>query len=462
MRHKYSTIFLIITAAFFFSILQCGSDSGSSKKKSDSDSIRLKGSVVNQTAKGTIIADYVYAVNTCPEYGSTWRQKVSFEADGSFKIDLSKGDPWIIAFIDSTQVGPNMIKGILRAEQLNSVVPKSFDSEKSVDTGELTIDDSGNAAVTAAVYETFIGSLGMTTSEAATLGAMDDLMLRYINPDINGNGVIDIDDPAMPEYSLTFWHTYRYGDATLITNIQNGTALPVDSAISYEGAAPEIRIVKTASGIYSGVPPKWSLGWTNSGNYGDVNPAEWTSGTPGIGVTFNDTDTGLKVMFPATATDVPDGTYTYKFYSAEAAASPDATLTFTNVSTMADATVTTNFIFPFPVFNADASGNVTTIDYTWMKKGASGFVPATAADIEMIIGKNSAEIKWYTASGGDEVGAYITLKPYNNQFAATGTVNFSDATAGASLSPKRADIINLGISFTAKIGLWMKLNITNL
>ena len=56
------------------------------------------------------------------------------------------------------------------------------------------IDAAGIAALPAKQYETFVGNPGMTLTEAATLGSLDNLMLRYVNPDIDNNGFLDTDE----------------------------------------------------------------------------------------------------------------------------------------------------------------------------------------------------------------------------------------------------------------------------
>jgi hypothetical protein len=223
-------------------------------------------------------------------------------------------------------------------------------------------------------------------------------------------------------------------------------------------AAPEIRLYDPGDvNVYKNVPPKWSLHWTSSGSYTGSNPAVGDNGCAGSTCTYTD-PVGLKVMFGAVE-KVPNGTYTFKLYANASDATPTKTLTFSHVDTMANASVTENYVFPFPKFYVNGNGDISSIDYVWMRRDGSVFVNATAADIEMIVGKQIAELKWYSSSTKDDAhGAYISITPSASSFAASGTVGFSDATMGASFSKKRVDITEIAISFTSNIGLWIKLS----
>ena len=460
------TLSIACAAALVLAVSGCDSKSSSGGGGGTSGAFSVTGtlpgnvapsSVDKQTSAVALSSDYVYAVNTAPEYGSAWRKKAVLNDDGSFEIELTKGDPWVIAFIDSTQEGSAMIERIFKADTLDSVAPLSDTTDSSADLGELEVNAT-NAVLSSGNYNDFIGNLGLSSDEATMLGELDDLMLRYINPDIDGDGTIDLDQSDLPEMKITLWHEYNYGSG-LLTNIKAGSDLPTNAAVSYQGAAPELRIEKADSGFYASIPAKWSLEWTNQG---DAAVTSATIGDDGT-VEFDDEENfGLKVGFGSAITDVPDGTYTYKLYDNEADVTPDKTLTFTHVKTYADASVTENFVFPFPVFNVDGSGDVSSVSYTWMKKTASGFEEATSEELEMIVGKNEAEIKWYTGGGDTDTHAtYVTLKPYENDFAVTGSVTLDDGFSGDNFSPARADITHVAISFVSKMGIWAKFSIVD-
>ena len=94
-------------------------------------------------------------------------------------------------------------------------------------------------------YDTFVGNLGMTNAEALRLGSLDGLMLRYSNPDVDGDGVMDMIQTTIPDIRFVFWHEYRYGEnngAAMITNyVRQGLSLPANRIITYT----QVRITRT-------------------------------------------------------------------------------------------------------------------------------------------------------------------------------------------------------------------------
>jgi len=140
---------------------------------------------------------------------------------------------------------------------------------------------------------------------------------------------------------------------------------------------------------------------------------------------------------------------------------PTKTFTFTHVKTFDDANNTENYVFPFPIFNVDDSGDVESVSYTWKRMKANGeFEDANASILELFVGNNEAEIKWYTNDGTTDASAtYINVSPSENNFTTFGTVVLDDGVSGASFSKARTDITTVAISFVSKLGLWVKLTI---
>ena len=413
--------------------------------------------------------DYVYAVNTSPQFGSEWRKVAAIDSNGEFSLEITKGEPWILAFINTNETGSNMIKAIFSADTLDSIVPSSDATADSVD---MTLEtNSTNAYVASGSVSAFTDALGLSGDEATTLGAMDDLMLRYINPDIDGDGNLDLNTTGMPEIGITFWHEYTYtltATSLIDTYITSGTALPTNGTVSFNGANPQLLIEEQASGFYSAVPAKWSLQWTNKGGftggeYADMKlESNATDGTQNMFNTGTDTNRlSLKMGFGSTVTDVPDGTYTYRLYANGGDTTPTKTFTFTHVKTFDDANNTENYVFPFPIFNVDDSGDVESVSYTWKRMKANGeFEDANASILELFVGNNEAEIKWYTNDGTTDASAtYINVSPSENNFTTFGTVVLDDGVSGASFSKARTDITTVAISFVSKLGLWVKLTI---
>jgi hypothetical protein len=83
--------------------------------------------------------------------------------------------------------------------------------------------------------------------------------------------------------------------------------------------------------------------------------------------------------------DLPQGEYIFKVGS--------KTLTFTHVATRSDAELdaSIDFIMPFIKFNpvnpsCTAACTVASVDYKWMKRTVSGWVPATLGEVNLTVG----------------------------------------------------------------------------
>ncbi|HAR64475.1 MAG: hypothetical protein DKM50_13655 [Candidatus Margulisiibacteriota bacterium] len=463
---KILLLFLLLVASVLI-LLGCGTTSkNTSPSGENTGSFNITGILSGAMAPSSIVnaaesANYVYAVNTCPEYGSVWRKKVLLNPDGSFEISLTKGDPWILAFIDTNETGAAMIKGIFKAESLDCIAPKAAVIDGKASIGTLNIDVSGNAEISSENYDTFIGNLGMLDAEATMLGQMDDLMLRYINPDMNNNGVLDMDEGT--HVNITFWSEFNYGNNLLTANVRAGQPIPTNQTPTFRGVHPQLRVFDDSSKSHlSGLPPKWSLTWTEQGSFVAADMYEATdlsatfvSGNPGHWVSYDGEAVSAKIEFPSHVTKVPEGTYTYRLYNGLVRA-PALTFEFTNVKTPADASYPTNFVFPFPVFNVDSSGNITSIDYTWKKYNGTGFVNATSGELEMILGKKSASIKWYE---GLNKSCYIMIKPHEQNFPLTGTIPVSAGYKDFDGPTARDNITKLTIAFETRMGMLMNMSI---
>lgn len=440
----------------------CGSTSKSTSGSQNSTSFNVNGSLnpaivkTNSISPSTISSanvDYVYAVNTQPTYGSSWRLKAPINSDGTFSLVLTKGDPWIMAFIDSSKTGADMISGIFRANKLDSIVPKVDTLIDILDLEDLDLDPSTNivefvSANYSAKYDEFIGDLGMNSVQADALGDMDDLMLRYVNPDINGNGVIDMDETPAFNPNITYWVEYKNEQNLITANIKAGTELPPTLNVIFHSSKPQLRLI----GVFDTLPGKLDVEWTNQGDYSSGSQA-------GLTPVEYDGEMHFQAGFDNTVTQTPTGTYTYKVYTNIGDASPNRTFTFTNVNTPADLSVIDNYVFPFPVFNADGNDDITSISYKWVKYNGTIFVDADAADIELIVGKAEAEVKWNEGP----YAAWKTIKPYTDGFAVSGNFSINDVNGDTghltNMTLNRNAITSVSISFVSRLGMWMKLTI---
>ncbi len=123
---------------------------------------------------------------------------------GGFSISVDPGRPWAMVFVDSTRVGSQMVNGVLRSDTLDTFLPEQGGD---VDLGDISID--GRDATMAGSSEALDSALGLSRRTLATIGGLDDIALRYANPDVDGDGVIDVEQnraarlEMLVEYGLT-------------------------------------------------------------------------------------------------------------------------------------------------------------------------------------------------------------------------------------------------------------------
>lgn len=106
--------------------------------------------------------------------------------EGTFAVSVEPGRPYAFVFLDASQRGAGMVRGVLRSDSLDTFVPMTGGD---IDLGAISIDSS--EATMAGSSEDLDYALGVSRRTLATLGGIDDIALRYANPDMDGDGVID-------------------------------------------------------------------------------------------------------------------------------------------------------------------------------------------------------------------------------------------------------------------------------
>ena len=104
--------------------------------------------------------------------------------DGSFELALAPGRAWTVAFADTN--APHMLVGTLRANGLDTLAPVG---PGELDLGAVAV--AGGYATASIGWLDLIGALGLDQDTAVAMGETDNLALRYANPDLDGDGVID-------------------------------------------------------------------------------------------------------------------------------------------------------------------------------------------------------------------------------------------------------------------------------
>lgn len=258
-------------------------------------------------------------------------------------------------------------------------------------------------------------------------------------------------DKEVPEAGIRLEIGYLYGNQSeMLSHVRNGKSLPTNVEITHSYSIVHLEILKPSVGFYSKKPGKWSLHWSDGGDYEGKNPALWKGKDISDYVSLQENAQAnsrvLSVAFPETI-DIPEGNYTYLFYADADDEVPVKTLRRPNVDMTDNVNNTTGYMAPFVVFNVDKEGMVTSIEYSWMRHDGTGFVPAVPGDLEAMSALHGgASLHFGTASQR----VSYAIKPEEIDLSATGTI---DASALGAAPLRRADIDYLIIDFTSGTGV---------
>jgi hypothetical protein len=396
----------------------------------------IKGIVSEQLFRSLNIT-HVIAIN--PSSQNRERIVIPIGGNGSFKFSPKPHQLYVIVFINNSKIGAEKIVGFFRSDTLDGLASAVEDGE--VNLGELL--HSGEIFSSSIKHTDLLASLGLGDEIARALGKEDDICLRYINPDIDGDGILDAEQPDR-DLRLDFHVGYNMkvlGNMARVDSIV-GAYLPDTVDLDYVG-----------TGVYSSFPARFY-----NGSF--IGASVTLGNTPATTTDITGPNYGDYLSlgpYIKSGTTIPQGTYLFKFGG--------KTLTFTRVATRTDAEfkAATGIIMPFIKINQTdpscqiSSGSCTlaSIDYKWMKRTASNWIPATLQ-----------ELKLFVSDGG----GYVSFRK-NNQASATigitlpissmsGTINWKGAnanlggvTAEAMEAMSSSHICHLGLSYDDKLGM---------
>jgi hypothetical protein len=264
-------------------------------------------------------------------------------------------------FLDATRRGADMVNGVLRSDSLDTFLPAK---PGDIDLGHVSFD--GRDATMAGSSETLDAALGLSRRTLATIGGVDDLAVRYANPDIDGDGVIDSEQgrTARLEMHLEYALTASGRPAT-------GNDLVAAVDLGYE---------HTGTGIYGRVPeafgkvdrddasvtfeqPYWGY------ELGPFTPAI-PAGTPITQLTFGDRYTFG--VFARPDHPIPSGTYRFR--------AGERTLDFTMVRPPTD--MLRHRVMPLVRFAPAVPGcvedcTIAAVEFAWRRNTDDGWVQLT-------------------------------------------------------------------------------------
>lgn len=418
------------------------------------DNVPSAGGLLAAPAEKTVT--HVMAVN--PSSQNPRRAVAPLGADGSFSLDLEPGRPWVLVFIDSSRVGADMIAGVFRASELDTIAPMM---EGSADLGMVQVMEEEQMASAGIAYDDLLAAMNLSDEGADFLGRMDDVCLRYVNPDIDGDGTIDVLQ-TQREFQLDFHVQYRAqaagGSSATVADLI-GRFLSDSTTTRYAGVGVY------ASYATSFASPAASEMWASFDEPMVYFPAASTTGpassrtvgpgerVPGADLsTLRFGDAMSQGVSAAVGHDLPQGRYQFGMGS--------RVLTFTNVRTHTDAELAAaeDLILPFvsfvPTDGCSSDCTIANIEYRWMRRTAAGWVPATAEEIALVVGEQGGFISISKGSPNAPARLMWTIPTSP----ATGAVMWSAAMleglqAAEAASTKTSEICHLGISYDDKLGM---------
>jgi hypothetical protein len=410
--------------------------------------------VTARTAAPSAPRTVTHVMAVQPVSASPIRTIAAVGADGSFSLSVTPGEPYVFVFVDSTAVGPDMAVAMFRANTLDTVSPQL---DGHLDMGDVTIDPSTQTATASTPYDEVIAELGLDPAAAEYLGSVDDLSLRYANPDIDGDGMIDLVEG------------HQFGiDFHVRSNMRRGSASGANFTVAdmtdqfFPDSGPDVATpvfnLTSAYAMYptamdpttyidaTSMPPLQLL--THGAAY-TVTLADGS--TPGANTSFSGVG-GANPNSPMTswgadydlehdsALELPGsgGSPATLAYTLGAIGT---TLTFTNVVTRTKASLTADgTIAIFTRLNTTA-GAIASVDFNWMKLSGGAWVAATADEIAVTIGSAGGYMSVHVQPNySNQVGVQIPATPAGNI-----------PWTGAPVQP--GQICGLAVSYDDKLGL---------
>ncbi len=439
-------------------LLSCGgagSSSGSGSSGSSS-SFSVKGRFSSlSVSESPLLTEFstsgtvTTVMAVAPESGNTTCKTTTVDSNGSFSLDLSPGQPWLLFFVDPSQTGVNMFLGRYSNSTQDTVVPNQ--STGSLDVGTVTINSSTGVASGTTSASDVLSSLGLDSSTASTLGEADDVATRYANPDVDGDGRIDCGDS-----SKQFMFDFHVRFEMYIS----GTHATVSDIIGSFFSTSATTATYSSTGIYVAYPSTFSS--VDTGSVTFVNSAVTTSeggsipaNTATSSVTTNNFS-NYKGFGPniTNTSELPSGKIVYSFGG--------KTLTFTNVQvpTLAQLTTPTGRIFPFVKLNktsSSCSSNCTLsgISYQWMKKTSSGWSQASLTEIDLLVADEGGNLGFRVNNNSNKTVQFTIPKTSIEGTLdwTTSNASLSGVTAAEFTSLITTQICHLGLSYDDQLGM---------
>jgi hypothetical protein len=296
--------------------------------------------------------------------------KADGQPDGRFEISVPTKGSWIVTFADASKVGAEMRVATLQTGGIDAFSSKTGGS---VDFG--TVHFSGTYAHGSVTWDQLVAAFGYDQRTLEEMGKIDDLALRYSNPDVDGDG--ELDALQGRDYRLELAGTFRMQRdgreltiSDLVTGIRNASVKYAGTSIA--AAVPRSMDMNMKSGTVTFeqaffgtamgpdtamVAPGTRIGQPHV-KFGEL------SGNPLLGV----------VAKPDR--QAPSGTYRFDF--------DNGSLTFTDVQapSASHLMAATDYAVPFVHVRSSQPAcvndcEISSVDITWMHQTDAGWTQTT-------------------------------------------------------------------------------------
>ncbi|HVH41865.1 MAG TPA: hypothetical protein VM925_05960 [Labilithrix sp.] len=397
-----------------------------------------------------------HVVAVTPSSQNTARVVSKVAANGDFSLDLDPARLWVLVFVDATRTGSDMIVGVFRARGLDTMAPMK---KGEANLGEIVTE--GGGATSSTPYEALLSAMGIDPESALYLSSIDDMCLRVVNPDVDGNGVIDALEEHK-DFRLDFHVQFAMRtDHNVSVNDLVGEFLPDTVTMNYGG-----------TGIYASFPEKAvAAGWQSSTSASFDETIHYApmggSGPPGAprtaagGEVVPSSDLlvsgygnyGSLGLMAIPGFDMPQGSYRFGV--------GPSTLTFTNVKTRTDSQLAAaeSFIMPFVRFtktspSCETGCTLSGIDYVWRKRTEGGWVEATAGEIAVVAGEQGGFLSIRIANDtAKNIGFVIPATSVSGTIAWTALTTPDEAAKAAGLAATTSELCHIGLSYDDKLGM---------
>jgi hypothetical protein len=227
---------------------------------------------------------------------------VAATQEGTFTVEVEPGRPWTLVFVDATQTGARMVRGVLRSDTLDTFNPQVAGD---IDLGKISID--AQDATMAGSSEDLDHALGLSRRTLATIGGLDDLAVRYVNPDVDSDGIIDVEQARFAQLEV-------HAEYQIVA--RGREASPEDYLSDWQAVAYEHR----GTGVYGRLPASFgpveredadvTFEMPYYGYWAGPSSSAIPAGQPVTHLTFGDDRTFG--VFCRPEKPVPKGTYTFR------------------------------------------------------------------------------------------------------------------------------------------------------